>query len=95
MEVQLPEERKKQYDNMLKGIQDIESSIGSSQYRIHKLMNLREDLDRAIKGWWDDCLKDLSLDPKLDYMINKEGAIQDVPRKTPEVTQPITVSDLK
>jgi hypothetical protein len=96
MEVQLTDTRKQQYDGMLKNIQDIEANIGSFQYRMHKMLNMREDVDKGIKLWWDEVLTEMKLDPKADYMITKDGNIQDVPRNKPvEATKPITVSDLK
>jgi hypothetical protein len=96
MEVKLTDAQKADYDNMLKSIQDLEATIGSTQYRMHKLVLMREDVDKGIKLWWEEALKELGLDPKLDYMITKDGSIQDVPRNKPvEATKPITVSDLK
>jgi hypothetical protein len=90
MEWKLVAEQKTQYDNLLKSAQDLESNIGASQYRMHKLMLMREDIDKALKSWWDQVLKDLSLDPKKDYMITREGDIKDVTREAP-VPQPTVV----
>lgn len=88
MEWNLTDERKAQYSNMLKTAQDLEMTIGSSQYRIQKLLNMRADLDGGLKKWWDEVLKELALDPKLDYMITQEGSIREVPKQGAPVTAP-------
>jgi hypothetical protein len=81
MEFDLPEDRKQQYDQLLKSVQDMEMTIGSAQYRIYKLTKMREELDVAIKSWWDEILKQLNLDPKSDFMITKDGKVQEVARE--------------
>ena len=100
MEYKLTDIRKKEYDAMLKGAQDIEMTIGSTQYRLFKLAKMREDIDTGVKKWWDEMIKELSLDPNRDYYI-KDGIIQDI---TKEKTTPVipaakeelkTISDLK
>jgi len=86
MEWKLPEDKKKQYDSMLQSAQDLESTIGSNQYRIHKLLAMREEIDRGLKAWWEQVLKELNLDPKKDYMISKDGEIKDVSKPEPVQT---------
>lgn len=82
MEWQLLEDRKAQYDQLIRSAQELETNIGASQYRIYKLDKMREDIDTSLKMWWDQVLKDLSLDPKKDYMITLDGKIQDVSKPT-------------
>jgi hypothetical protein len=84
MKWQLTEEHKTQYDSMLKSAQELESTIGSTQYRIHKLTIMREDVDKALKIWWEQCLSSMELDPKKDYMITRDGMIEDVTKPVAE-----------
>ena len=97
MEWKLSEERKKQYSNMLNGAQDLEANIGSSQIRIYKLLKMRDEIDVVIKKWWEEVIKEMNLDPKCDYMITKDGVIQDV-TKNKQASEPAVgkdVSELK
>jgi restriction endonuclease len=87
MEWQLTDARKGQYGNLLKAAQDLEMTIGSNQYRIQKLINMRSELDVSLKKWWEDVLKELALDPKLDYMITQEGTIKEVIKPAPSSDQ--------
>jgi hypothetical protein len=81
MEWVLSNQRKSQYDNMLNGAQELELNIGSSQVRMYKLLKMREEIDTVLKKWWDEVIKEMGLDPKGDYMISREGLIQDVTKK--------------
>lgn len=105
MEWTLPEEVKNKYATLVKSAQDVEANIGSAEYRVHKLILLRKDVDEGLKVWWECVLKELSLDPKKDYMVTAQGAIQDVVRpgtyepkpEDPIATfiEPANVSELK
>jgi len=88
MEWKLTEEKKTQYDNMLRSAQDIELNIGSGEYRIHKLLAMREEIDKTLKSWWEETIKELNLDPNNDYMISREGMIKDVSKKPEAVKAP-------
>ena len=108
MELKLVDTRMKQYSTMLRTAQDLEMSIGSTQYRIYKLSKMREEIDIESKKWWDEILKEYSLDPNKDYMITPDGSIRDIVKEKdktfvkPEEVKPednkkagISVSDLK
>jgi hypothetical protein len=99
MEMKLPEARKAQYDNLLNSTQQLEMTIGSNQFRISKLIDMRKELEGTLKKWWDDVLVELKLEANRDYMITKDGVIQDVTKApaTPDVSvaKPASVSDLK
>jgi len=88
MEWKLSDQRKSQYDNMLNGAQELELNIGSSQVRMYKLLKMREEIDTVLKKWWEEVIKEMDLDPKGDYMISREGLIQDVTKK--KETTPIS-----
>jgi hypothetical protein len=87
MEWKLEDETLKEYQSLLRNAQDLELNIGSSTVRINKLIGMRNDIDAALKKWWDFTLKSMKLDPKRDYSISNEGLIVDVTR---EVTQPLS-----
>jgi hypothetical protein len=78
MEWQLTVTRKAEYERAMRTAQDIEANIGSSQYRISKLIDVRKDMDIQIKKWWDEVIKEMSLDNTKDYMITMDGVIKDV-----------------
>lgn len=80
MEWQLTEERKSQYTGMLRNAQDIEITIGSTEYRKAKLIAMREGIDKNLKEWWDTILKEMALDPAKDYMITQDGCVKEVAR---------------
>ena len=94
MEWKLEGTRFKEYDSLLKGAQDLEITIGSTQYRVHKLLNMRAELEGSIKKWWDQVLEEMKLEKNADYVITKDGTVQLVPRKEkPQATpapQPTT-----
>ena len=93
MEWKLSEERKKQYDGILLHAQDLETTIGSSYYRIQKLVDMRKEIDTSIKGWWEEIKKEVELPDNKDYMITREGVIQEVEKPaqpTPPVKSPPT-----
>ena len=81
MEWKLSEARKSQYDNVLRAAQDLETTIGSTQYRVHKLLEMRKDLDKAIKEWWDEVIVEMNLDKDNDYTVSRDGIIQSVPKR--------------
>ena len=85
MEWKLSDARKAQYDNTLNAAQELELNIGSSMVRVNKLLKMRDEVDGVIKKWWDEVIKEMSLDPHRDYMITKDGIIQDVTKNKPEV----------
>ena len=102
MEVMLPEERKKQYQQALQSAQELETTIGSLNYKLFKFNKMREEIDESLKAWWDVLLKELNLDPKANYLITKDGLVKDVTPKKEEVTtgpaievKPATVDELK
>ena len=100
MEWKLSDLRKAEYDKMLRSAQDLEMSIGSNQYRIYKLTKMREDIDVAVKKWWDELLTELKIDSSKDYMIS-EGSVKEIVKpgstSTPVEVKPsaTSVSDLK
>ena len=104
MEIKLSDSRKIQYDNLLSSTQQLEMTIGSNQFRISKLIDMRKELEGNLKKWWDDVLIELKLDSKRDYMISKDGIIQDVtkedvvapaPKPDVECCKPKSITDLK
>ena len=95
MELTLSDDIKAQYSALLKSATEVESSIGSTQYRIHKLMLLREDVDKGLKVWWDSVIKELNLDPKKNYMVDAKGTLQLVEQPNASVKTVLTVDDLK
>jgi hypothetical protein len=88
MEWKLPDDKKSQYDGMLNGAQDLDRTIGSTQYRVHKLLDMRKELEDAIKKWWDSVIEDLKLDKDKDYMISREGTVKLVPKPGQPAPQP-------
>lgn len=90
MEWKLQDTRKAEYDAMLKSAQDLELSLGSTQYRLYKLNKVREDLDINVKKWWDEIIKEMQLDPKNDYMITQDGIVKSIDKqeRTPAVAKP-------
>ena len=92
----LSDEKKVQYQTLIKSAQEVESNIGSTQYRIHQMVRLREDIDKSLKVLWDGLIKEHNLDPKRDFMINNQGVIVDVTKPRPTDIKPLeTVEDLK
>jgi hypothetical protein len=91
MEWKLPDDKKVQYDRLLKGAQDLEMTIGSTQYRVAKLVDMRKEIDAAIKKWWDETIEQMNLDKSKDYMINREGVITQV-EKNAQPAQPTTTT---
>jgi hypothetical protein len=90
MEWKLNDTRKKEYDSMLSSARDLESNIGSSQYRIQRLLDMRSEIDNTIKLWWDNLIKEMSLPDNRDYIITHDGVIKDVtkePAKEPAKTE--------
>jgi hypothetical protein len=39
---------------------------------------MRAELDETLKKWWDEVIKEMSLDNTKDYMITMDGVIKDV-----------------
>jgi len=72
----LPEKRQSEYESLLKNAQDLDATLGSTQYRLYKMCKMREELDGAIKMFWDQVIKELGLDPKVDYIIKPDGVIE-------------------
>ncbi len=85
MEWQLADETKAQYDKLFNNAREVESSIGSSQYRLYRLCKMREDLDIHIKKWWDETIEELSIPKDKDYMITQDGMIKEVPKQKPSL----------
>ena len=81
MEWQLNDLRKKQYNDLLHSAQEVESSIGSTNYQLFKLLKMRESVDISVKTWWEEVIKEMALDPNKDYMVDREGTINDISRK--------------
>lgn len=95
MEWKLADIRKTQYDNLLKSAQDLEANIGSSQYRIAKLLDMRKDIDNTLRAWWEEVIKDMALDPKKDYVITQDGVIKDVTKEAPASKVGTNAAELK
>lgn len=87
MEWKLSDERKMQYESLLKAAQDLESTIGSSMYRLQKLLDMRKELDSSLKNLWEKLAEELNLDKSIDYIIDRDGTVRDVPRKVPGQTE--------
>lgn len=85
MEWQLADETKAQYDKLFNNAREVESSIGSSQYRLYRLCKMREDLDAHIKKWWDETIEELQIPKDKDYMITQDGMIKEVPKQKPSL----------
>ena len=82
MEWKLSEERKKQYDGILIHAQDMETTMGSAYYRLQKLVDMRKEIDKSIKSWWEEIKNEVKLPDNKDYMITREGVIQEVKKPT-------------
>lgn len=82
MEWKLTDTRKAEYDQMVRSAQELEMTIGSTQLRVYKLLKMREDIDTGVKKWWEEVIKELSLENNRDYMIS-EGVIKDVTKDAP------------
>ena len=87
MSWELSKTRKDEYDAMLNSARDLELNIGSNQFRLHKLLCMRDGMDGTIKEWWESLIKEMCLPEKRDYVILNNGIINDV---TPE---PIKAAD--
>jgi hypothetical protein len=102
-EWKLEEARQKQYTNLMGNAQQLEMTIGSSQYRLSKLVDMRKELDTTLKTWWDEVIKEMKLDDKRDYMITNDGLIKDVSKEVAArkiepvapIAPPKTVDELK
>jgi len=95
MEWKLSQDRKSEYDRFAKSAQDLEFAIGSADYRKSKLIDLRKDIDKGIKEWWDKIAKELNLDAKGDYMLSNEGVIKEVPKQQQPTTVVNDVAEVK
>ena len=81
MEWKLSDTRKAEYERTIRTTQELETNIGSSQYRVSKLIDARKEIDGAIKKWWDEVIKEMNLDTARDYMITMDGIIKDVTKE--------------
>jgi len=106
MEWKLSEERHKQYSEALEAAKEAEANLGSLTYKIHQLSRLRQDIDKSLKAWWEEVIVEMKLDSKSNYMITRDGVVQDVsPKKENVPAEPVapaepistegTVDDLK
>ena len=91
MEWKLSDDRKKEYEGFLKAAQEIELLIGSTQFRVSKMLKSRADIDAGVKLWWDKISEELKLDKTKDYMMNAEGIVKEVPRENRPQQSPIVV----
>ena len=91
MEWKLTDERKKEYEGFLKAAQEVELLIGSTQFRISKMLKSRADIDAGVKLWWDKISDELKLDKTKDYMMNAEGIVKEVPRTSRPPQSPLVV----
>lgn len=89
MEWKLSEERYKQYSQALTSAQETEANLGSLTYKLYQLNASRASIDQFLKTWWDEILVEMKLDTKRNYMITREGVIQDVTPEKP-VDSPVT-----
>ena len=87
MEWKLEPDALKEYSTLLRNAQELEMNIGSSVVRVNKLVKMRDDVDGALKTWWDFTLKTMKLDPKRDYSISADGTIVDVSKEVPAQPQ--------
>ena len=101
MEWNLSPERFEQYNSFLQSAQETEANVGSLTYKIFQLNNMREEINQSLKAWWEEVIVEMKLDPKHNFMISRDGLVQDV---TPKTTEPVpsqgpatekTVEDLK
>jgi len=74
-QIQIREELKKEYTGLVSTAQQMEQTIGSTDYRIYKLKKQREEVDVALKAWWDGVAKEYTLDGSKDYYVDKVGEI--------------------
>jgi len=79
-QIQIKDEQKKLYTDLVLTAQQIEQSIGSSDYRVYKLKKQREEIDVNLKTWWNGIAAEYKLDGGKDYYVDKDGAINQVDR---------------
>ena len=82
MEWKLSEERFKQYSEALTAAREAEANLGSITYKIHQLSNLRQEIDKSLKDWWEEVIVEMKLDKGKNYMIDKDGLVKDMPSQT-------------
>ena len=103
MEQKLSELRYTQYNQAITAAQETESNLGSLTYKIHQTSKLRAEIDASLREWWKEVIVEMKLDDKANYMISRDGTIQDVtpPKKeeapvpAAEAKKPMTIQDLK
>jgi len=102
MEWKLSDERRKEYDTIMSNAQDLDATIGSTYYRVHKLVIAKEDLERFTKEWWDKLITEMNLEKSSDYMITRDGTVKliksrnvDKPNIAPESKVGTNAAELK
>jgi hypothetical protein len=91
MEWKLTEERHGQYSQALESAKEVEANLGSLTYKMFQMNRMRADIDKALKDWWEEVLVEMNLDKNKNYMITRDGLIQDVtPKKEMEPAAPVT-----
>ena len=76
--INVKEEFKSAYLGLIRTAQQMEQSIGASEYRLYKLKGQREQIDVDLKTWWDNVAEEYKLDKALDYYVDNDGAINQV-----------------
>jgi hypothetical protein len=108
MEWKLTEDRYNQYNQAMQSAQEAESNIGSLTYKVFQLNRMRREIDMSLKTWWDEVLVEMKLEKDRNYMISRDGVIQEVTPngkpaasptveapKAPESVEGCSVNDLK
>ena len=84
--IQVRDELKKEYIALVQTAQQMEQSLGQSEYRLYKLKKQREQIDIDLKTWWDNVAVEYNFDKSKDYYVDSEGAINQVEK--PEAPAP-------
>ncbi len=92
--IQVNDTLKQEYKNLIGAAQQMEQSIGASEYRLFKIKQQREQVDVELKAWWDKVAEELKLDKSNDYYVDAEGAINQVEKpETPAAPQEVVDTD--
>ena len=78
--IEVRDELKNAYLNLVRSAQQMEGSIGAAEYRIFKMKNQRQQIDVDLKSWWDSVADEYKLDKTKDFYVDNDGAINQVER---------------
>lgn len=85
--IQVNEERKNEYLELVRSAQNIESAVGGAYCKLNKMVEARKNVDVELKGWWDKVAEEYNLDKSKDYFVDQDGVINVVERPAQTVPE--------